>query len=460
MKLRLKIAVIFTGLTMILMASSFTFIYFLESSHNQNDFYQQLFEKVYLTAFKYFEKDEMSDDVYQKVIAKYQRSLPQADEYLLNLADGQKTVDSLYRIIPENLINKLIKRQTVEFFNGEKHGIAIFYPDNQGDFYVIVSAVDKLGIQRQKHLLNVLLVIFISSIVLTFIIGGFYASNIIAPISQLLNNIRRIRATNLKLRLNEKNGNDEISQLIRTFNQMLDRLEVSFNMQKSFIHNASHELKNPLTVILGETELALAKRRDPDDYVFSLNKILVEAERLDSVIQNLLKLANTDLDISAMVQEDIRIDDILWDIKSHFEQDQWKNKIELHLDPLPEREELLTIRGVSELIRIAINNLVDNACKFSADQKVVIYLKTGIDSLELQIEDHGIGIPSDDLVNLGQPFFRADNAICYKGSGIGLSLTKKIIELHGGTILFDSLPTKGTLVTVVIPHRVGVNRND
>lgn len=448
MKIRHKIVFTFAGLVSVVLLFSFLFVYYLTSHSREKDFYDQVLEKTNLTAWKYFEKDEMSTIVYEKVMARYAKSLPDAEEIVLNTNNEKVVYDSLKKILPDYLIHDLWAGKTIRFQLQDKQGVGIYYPDNQGVFIVIVTATDRFGIAQQQKLLKELLLIFFFSVVFVFLIGQIYARNVLHPISSILSNVKRIRATNLSLRLKEINGTDELAELTRTFNQMLERLENSFTLQKNFIRNASHELKNPLTAILGETEITLNKQRTPEEYIVSLHKVMEEAERLDQLTSNLLSLAQTDFDLSNMKKDEIRLDELIWEIKELFDKTKYKGRIEVHFPVLPETSDLITIMGISSLLKIAIMNIIDNACKFSSPHKVDVILNANLNNIQLRIEDKGIGIPELEMNNLFQPFFRASNAYAYRGSGIGLSLVQKVITLHRGAIFVSSSIGKGTVIEI------------
>ena len=448
MKIRNKIAITFTGIVSFVLLFSFSLIYYLSAHYVEKDFYALVLDKANLTAWKYFEQDEMSPSVYGKVLSSYAKSLPDAQEIVLDTKDTKLVKDSLEKIISQDLIKNLLDGKTIKFYNHAMQSIGIYYPDNQGNFIVIISAINKTGQQQLQKLFELLVLIFSACIVFMFLIGQVYAKNILHPIVNILKNIKKIRVTNLNLRLNETSGNDELAELTRTFNQMLDRLENSFTLQKNFIHNASHELKNPLTAILGKTEIALGKQRSAEEYISTLNEILTEAERLDLLTRNLLSLAQTDFDLSALASEEIRLDELIWEIKEHFDKTRYNGRIEVYLLINPEISDLVTLMGSPGLLRIAIENVIDNGCKFSGQQKVLVTLYATPKKLQLQIADSGIGIPESEKKDLFQPFYRASNAMEFKGSGIGLSLVHKIITMFGGTIEIASIPRKGTTVTI------------
>ena len=448
MKIRNKIAVTFAGIVSFVLLFSFSMIYYLSAHYMEKDFYSLVLDKANLTAWKYFEQDEMSPTVYAKVLSSYAKSLPDAEEIVLDTKDKKLVTDSLGKIVPLELAANLLNGKTIKFSNLNKQSIGIYYPDNQGNFVVIITAVNGIGHQQLQKLFELLLLIFSISILFMFLIGQLYAKNILHPIVNILRNIKKIRVTNLNLRLSESAGNDELAELTRTFNQMLDRLENSFTLQRNFIHNASHELKNPITAILGKAEIALGKQRSADEYTKTLSEIMTEAERLDLLTRNLLSLAQTDFDLSTLTNEEIRLDELIWDIKEHFDKTRYTGRIEVHFSIIPEISELVTIAGKPGLIRIAIENIMDNACKFSGQQKVEVNLTATQKNIQLLIADTGIGIPETERKDLFQPFFRASNALAFKGSGIGLSLVHKIITMFGGTIEIASMAGNGTTVII------------
>lgn len=448
MKIRRKTSFIFTALASLVLFFSFSFIYFLTERYTKSDFYERLQEKADFTALKYFEKDEISQKVYEQIMVKNSLSLPEASEIVLDAQNPRLLRDSLSKFLPSILINNLLSGKRIKFYSAEKQGVGLYYPDNQGTFVIIITAVDKVGIKKQEHLLRILLIIFIGSIIFIYFTGMLFARKVFQPVGHILKNVKRISATNLKLRLTEPSSNDELTELIKLLNEMLDRLEHSFDMQKHFISNASHELKNPLTAIIGETEITLSKKRSVEEYELSLGKIAAEAERLDLLTKNLLSLAQVDFDLSKIVWKPIRVDELLWEVKDYFEKTDNKGRIIVHIESLPENPQFLTIYGNENLLSIALTNIIDNACKFSGDKPVDITFSANGTLIFLSIADKGIGIPAKELNEISEPFFRASNALSFRGSGIGLSLSYKIIKLHRGTIEFNSVHGKGTEVRI------------
>jgi len=448
MLIRRKISIVFTLLTSLVMMCSFTFIYYLSYKYTKEEFFLRLQEKAEFTTQKYFEEDELNKTVYDELVDKNAKSIPEAKEIVLNTNKPNLVHDSLLKILPESQINELLSGHNIKWIKGVKQSVGIYYPDNQGKFIVVITAVDTFGNQKLKNLLKNLLEIFFVSILFIYFIGMFYSERMLTPLAHILRKVNEIKATNLKLRLKENSSRDELGELTRMFNQMLERLEHSFTMQKNFIHNASHELKNPLTAIIGETEVTLSKIRSQDEYIDTLNKIATESERLNMLTRNLLNIAQADFEITEINSEQTRIDELLWEIKDYFDNSDYKNRIIFHVATLPDSSKSNIVNGISNLLKTAFINIIDNACKFSDEQIVDVVLTIDKSNICISVIDKGIGVPENDFINLFQPFFRASNTFQYKGSGIGLSLTEKIVKLHGGTITFNSTQGIGTKVEV------------
>ncbi len=445
MKIRHKIALIYSLLTSLVLLCAFIIVYYLSAHYNKSDFYNHLFDKALIVAQKYFEEDELNKKTYETIIERYVQKLPQETEIILDAHKRQASLDSLKTVIPENLAIQLLDSTSVVYYKGDKQTVGIYYADNQGDFVILLSAIDEYSIVKQYHLFKVLIWILIISSLLVYLIGLVYANRIVAPIVSIMNNVNKIRATNLSLRLKERKGNDELSKLILMINQMLERLEHSFEMQKEFISNASHELKNPLTAILGETEVALRKSRSEEDYISTLTIIYTEAERLDTLTRNLLSLAQTDYTITNLPQIPIHLNKLIEELYAHFEKTDYKERLNIQIE---KKDQYYIINGNNNLLKIAINNLIDNALKFSYGKMVEIKLYIEDNHIILTIKDKGIGIPMNEQNNIFQPFYRASNTRSYKGSGVGLALSDKIIRLHNGSITINSETNEGTEVKV------------
>ena len=172
---------------------------------------------------------------------------------------------------------------------------------------------------------------------------------------------------------------------------------------------------------------------------------------MNALSNGLLDLAKASSDISAISLHPLRIDEIIWETRSELTNSKKDYKIFIEFKEPIEEEMQLTILGNEHLIKTAIANLMDNACKFSPDKSVEIFLSVKSHAIVVEFTDRGIGIDEADMDKIFHPFFRANNAKSISGNGLGLTLTDKIISIHRGEIFIESQSPKGTKVTVSIP---------
>lgn len=449
MRIRNRLTIIYTSIVAVILICLNLFIYSFTSLHIKNDFYSSLKQRANITSQKFFEKDELEISVFKEIERKFLRSIP--DE-TINIYDSQNhpLLPNNPSNVSEDIIEKIRKEKHIEYEENQKQYVGIFYPDNEGNFVIVVSAVDKTGIDRIQNLKELLIIGFLISLVIVCVTGRFFSKQALNPMSEIIKEVNKISASNLHLRVNEGNGKDEIAELAITFNHMLERLETAFEVERDFVHNASHELRTPLTSIIGEMEVILTKDRPSEEYKETMRSILIEAEKLNKLTTDLLDLAKVDSDHSKF--KDIYIDDILWEAKTFVEKQVPGRNIKIQHVNIPKEDSAnLIIKGNEHLMKMAISNILENACKFSDNKEVNAILEFGEGEVRLNIVDQGIGIPEKDIQNIFEPFYRASNVKNYQGSGIGLALTKKIIHLHKGTIHIRSNINNGTIVDLIFP---------
>ena len=445
MRIRTKIALLYTQLTFLVLLVTFAIVYVITANRTFAEFYDQLWERAVLIAQVEFGEYENESRRYRQMFNSYQFALNEEESYAISV-ESPNLLDSLRILIPrdKHINNLLSTGQTIQYESGGRQHVGIYFP-GEVSRYIIVSGRDRKGASSMQDLLELLAIILISSTLLVFLIGQIYARRVMEPIRRIIENVKTITANNLKRSLREERGNDELSELSRTFNQMIGRLRTAFDMQNSFIRNASHELRNPLAAILGETELALNRPRTQEEYVQTLHTVLEETERLNYMMQDLLMLAQTDFDFSRIKKEKIDLIQLCSGISEELRRNYPDSQIEI--DPAEQKE--YSVTGAVSILRLALLNLIGNAVKFSEAKPVSIRIsETRFGQIRLEIIDQGIGIPHGELRHIYQPFYRGVNTSGYKGTGIGLALAKRIIELHDGRLTIESKIDEGTKVTV------------
>lgn len=454
MKIRYKILILFTVLTVSIIFLMATFAYLLTNRYSFEDFYKRLEIRAYIAARAAFTKDK----AYSQIRAEHLERLPHEQEYFLKadstlkiFADNKLLTYPSLKPLPASFyrqvlaVGKATHRHEDTFYEGVR------YVNDNTPYIVIVSARNDYGSQYLADLRKVLLLCLAIAAVGVVTAGLFFSRYILQPVREITSQVKNIRAHNLHLRLNDPNSGDEMSELAQTFNNMLDRLETAFETQNNFVSNASHELGTPLTAIIGEAELALNKQRPEDEYRQSLQVILHEADRLEHITKSLLNLAQTGFDGKRQQFEKIRTDELIFSVKNTIDRINPDNKVEIDYTMLPEDEDKLFIKGNAQLLQLALSNIVQNACKYSDNRPAYIALAATDKSNVIIIKDNGIGIPAQDLPFIYEPFFRASNTSRYKGYGIGLPLARNIIRLHGGNMVVNSQQDKGTEIRITLP---------
>ena len=354
MKIGSKIALFYTVITVGAIALIVLVFYFFTLRYINKVYDSYLSEKAYLTAQKYWEKDEVDESRYREIQQKYDELLPQAYEILLNADSVTAVADTLAKYLDRHQQARLFKHEPVTFVYGHLRGAALYYPDNEGNFVVLVMASNHYGQDIQKHILMLAFLLLAVSCGLVFLIGKLYANRILLPLQHLLKDLKRIRINNLDVRLETFGNKDEWDELIRALNEMLDHLDAAFQAEKAFISNASHELNNPLTAIQGECEICLLKRRSTKEYEEALQRIADESRRISMLIKHLLFLSRHDEDILCSGVETVELAVLLQDLCRQY------GRVRFDVTGIGAGSEL---RADSHLLRVAFRNIIDNACK-------------------------------------------------------------------------------------------------
>lgn len=288
-------------------------------------------------------------------------------------------------------------------------------------------------------------------LILISVIGYLFIKKSFLPVKQIVETVKNITAEDLTLRIGKIESKDEIGDLIDTFNSMIDRLQNSFEQVKQFSDNVSHELKTPLTIFKGEIEVALRKERSQNEYIAILESLLEEAGKYESIIENLLVLSRIDSTGKTYSFREINLNRVIMEAYEETIPLASRKDIIFSLNRLDE----IIIQGNDGLLKRLFVNLMVNAVKYTEPAGRIdlelIKRKSILESEELFtaefiITDTGMGIPGDDLPHVFKRFYRVEKSRSPRTGGVGLGLTivKKIMELHKGKIRITSTVNKGT----------------
>ena len=420
-------------------------VFVFSSNYGQDNFKQRLKQRVLVTEKRFLEKETFSPRELEKITNEFLHTLPQETEEVIKITSN-KTPDFKHTY-SQKVRSKFLTTKEYHYTEKEVQGMSRIFTVNGIKYVIVVTAVDEIGLQNLSFLRRRIILLILIGIPIIFIGGFLITRRALLPLSKKIGKANSISASNLHQRLNVQNPNDEIGKLAIAFNNLLDRLETSFESQKAFISNASHEINTPLTSIIGEAEVTISKPRTEKEYVQSLRVILSEGEMLSNTTKNLLQLSKITANEGNLNFTQINFTQFIYSIKESFDFFNPDNQISIENAPM-EKGDKLIVFGNQALLMTAVINLLDNACKFSSNKEVVVKLFSDGNSVCLTIIDNGIGIAENDLDKVNNPFFRGINALQIRGSGIGLSLSSQIIQLHNGTLEFQSQLEKGTNVLV------------
>lgn len=459
MQIRTRLTVQFTLLVSGILLVSFLVIYYFTYTNTKDDFYDRLKSKATSMAVLQT-KVKSIDNELLKIIDETNRG------YIFN--SNIFIFDEKNRLIYSNVatpaihlsnfwLDEIRKSKEIRYTDGDYYVVGFYYKEYRfNNVVVLLGAQDLSGKVNLSNLRDWLIVLFISVTAIVAIVGWLFAQRALLPISKVMNELEGILPQKLDTRLDVPNQKDEIGRLVTTFNELLNRIENAFRLQKTFVANVSHELKNPLTKISSQLEVSLLKTRDTEEYQKTITSVLEDIRELTQLSNALLELAKVSEDRNVILTDRIRIDEVLWDARTILHQVKKNYRIQVDLGELPDEDTFLELRGNASLLKTAFLNLIENACKFSDDHTVQIRLTTTANAISLSFINLGKEIPKTEQALIFQPFYRSNKTADVKGYGIGLSLVERIVRLHGGSISAHSLKPsmpEGNEFRIIFPRK-------
>ncbi|WET03040.1 HAMP domain-containing sensor histidine kinase [Flavobacterium sp. YJ01] len=448
-KLSVNSTLLFAFIVGLVLAGSFL----LFKKHRQELYYERLEDSALITAFFYFEKDEITKNDssrYQTIEIEYKKITNQSIRIYNAKTKELYLHDGLDIQLNDLELKAISKNRILHFTKEERQFTGLFYKDNQGDFIIVVSGIDTVGDQQLDVLGLIFILSYLFVIPLNFFIGRYLAKQTFRPFEDVIAKVNTITTENLHSRLEmPTSGKDEVRELITTFNYLLERLESGITIQNNFLKNASHELKTPLTIIIGDIDVSLQQPRTNEQYEEVLKSLRKDTFHLKSILDGLLVLSGLQVGEPDQM-ENIRIDEILWNVLEKKAIEYPESKVSLNLEAI-QNEELLSVQANKHMLFTALYNIVDNAIKFSFPAPVSIFALEKDKKLLIKIIDQGSGIAEKDKESIFDLFFRSDRTRHIKGQGLGLFITMEILKRHHITLTVDSELEKGTSFSLLFP---------
>ena len=455
MPVRIKITLLFTTIIFLLLSLLCSAIYFLSAESRVRNIKTRLTNRAITTASLLSQSETFDPQLVQKIDASTPMALKnkgiqaynQQDENIYSFNDDLSDTFT----VNKELLDEVRMKTDLYFTMAHREAIAYNYTYNNNNIVVVIAGYDEEGKEFLNRLKYILFFSFLGGIIVAFASGYFFSKLLLRPVQKIADEVNIISARNLTHRIQTDNAQDEWSYLTTTLNDLLNRLQESFEIQRRFISNASHELLTPLTSVSSQLEVSLLRERAPEAYRNTIRSVYQDVRNMSNLTQTLLEFAKASGTPGGIEIDLVRIDEILMRLPAEIMKQNELYTVKLTFERLPEDEENLIVFGNEALLFTAVKNIVSNACKYSDNHLAMVNLTVMADEVRIVVTDEGKGISEQDLQNIFQPFYRTDDSRNIAGFGLGLSLAHRIVKLHKGNISVSSVPGKGTIFTIVIP---------
>jgi len=448
-----KITLLFTLLVATILLGLTVLVYYLSAVERKDVFNKRLRSRASNNAqiFDYF--GDSSVNMLRRIDAGALSLLPQKSVVIIDTLGNYLYHYELQDAAPihpdEETLASIRNSGEKLFSEGNRDALGIFYNTASRSFFIVVAAYDDEGRLRLLQLKQILGTSLLVGMLVTLVIGYLFSAQLLRPISQIIYEVNNISSHNLSRRLPSATGKDELSRLASTFNDLLNRLQESFNTQRKFISNASHELSTPLTSISSQVQVTLQNERTIEEYQKVLFSIHEDVLQLRQLTKNLLEIAKASGSQGSIELTEVRIDELLMKVISDVKRLNSSYRIELEFaDPGDEAE--YVVFGNFDLLYIAIKNIIENGCKYSIDNCSRVEVVSTAERVLINVSNRGDVIAEQEIEQIFQPFYRGDNATEVKGFGLGLPLAKRIVGIHKGEIQVSSGLT-GTSFSINLP---------
>ena len=455
MPVRLRITFLFSLLAFIILSGVCVSIYYFSYQQRLTNIKSRLTNRGITTA-RLLSQEEIFDEKLINLIdssttISLKRKTVQAYDFQNHKIYAYSDVPNDTLHIDKDILDEARVKGRYYFVTGNKEAVAYHYTDHNTRIVIVSAAEDADAKENLKNLLKILILSFLVGNIFILVSGYIFSGRLLRPIKKISEDVTDISAQNLARRIQTGRTKDEWYQLSYTLNDLLNRLQESFELQRRFISNASHELSTPLTSISSQLEITLQRPRESEDYRKVMQSVYQDVRHMTKLTQTLLEFAKASGNPGGLEIDLIRIDEILLRIPSEVVKNNPAFSVSIEFDELPEDEEKLLVFGNEALLLTAIKNIVVNACKYSYDNRATVNLQAKDTFLFIAVQNQGKGIPTEELENIFQPFYRMEGNRGTGGFGLGLSLTKRIIKLHKGSIEVSSEPGKQTVFTIQLP---------
>ncbi|MBK6828519.1 MAG: HAMP domain-containing histidine kinase [Chitinophagaceae bacterium] len=455
MSIRYKIAFLFAGLVCFILLCLCTAVYMLSARERSNLFHTRLKNRATGTANTVAHSKDGNFGILGMLDTSSVASLQHKTIMVLNFHGSLVYRYSDNPGLAFNMSPQVVEQTKIRgeyyFKTDNREAIAIHLVNSDNNFIVAIAAEDIDGAAYLENLRKLLTWSFIIAVLLSFITGVVFARAILSPLARIISEVKLVSLNNPSQRIRVPDNKDELQELSKTFNELLNKMQESFIIQRRFISNASHELSTPLTAVSSQLEVTLQKDRSEEEYRQVMKSVQEDVKSLQQLTRSLLEIARSGSQGSLELKM-VRIDEVLMKAASDVQKLKEEYVVQVDFETFPNDEQMLTAFGNSDLLYIAFRNLFENGCKYSDNHSARVLVSFSNTSVFVLVKSLGDIISEADIRNIFHPFFRTETVSHKPGFGLGLTLSKRVLALHKSTIEVSSNPYEGTTFTITIPH--------
>jgi signal transduction histidine kinase len=451
MQIRTRLTLLFVLIAAGILAGVLCAVYLLFKKNTEDAFFQALESKAEMTSQTALQGTIELNPLSANWLAPEEGVLPYQD----NISIFNNSYERVFAIRPDappvtvKDLQDIYQQGEVHFKHYNLLALGRKVSGREGSSYVVVveGYCDPTQLERLR---NILIISFFVGLLLVALAGWYYAGRALAPVLRIVDEVENLQPADLSRRVDTGDSQDEIARLAETFNRLLDRVEQAFRMQRMFLSNVSHELRNPLTAIRAQLDVALQRDREPAAYKKALQSVLDDIASLSEMEEELLQLARIYNDPKAIPFAAVRLDEMLYQAKQQLQKRHPEFRASLEFGTMPTDDEALVVQANEALLLTAILNLMNNACKYSPDHQVLVRADFRANKGHVvEVCDNGPGIPKEEQRLIFEPFFRSPRHLNVKGTGVGLSLVQSILTLHEIELSVESPAQGGTVFKMI-----------
>jgi len=451
MNLKQRFSFIFSCLFSAVLAIVMLTVYYMFANLREKEFIGLLTEKAQATVKLLIQVKEVSLPM-QKII----------DSNTVNKLYNEKTqiYNEAHKLIYSSAnkpgitwtneeFDKVKKEKSVFKENDSFVVLGIYNIIENNGYYVLISADDTYYNNVLRAIRYILFFAFVTGTVIVWLLSFGLGKKALEPLDNFRRKIQEINDGNLKVRLYQEEREDEINALANSFNQMMDRINNAYDRQREFTSNASHELRTPIARIAAQVE-NLSHREGLDEAVrANLKSIFQDTFQLSDVVSSLVALADINSRENRLSFQKIRLDEIVYASTAELANLYPDFKLKFEIENNTASETDLEITGDETLLKIVFLNLFKNAYMYSDNRQPECLISQDEGRVTLYVTNTGQPPDVTDTASLFTAFYRGNNSINIDGSGIGLSIVKRIVDYHKARINFQIIDNRTNQVSVV-----------